>query len=54
MNYKDGDTITYRDTPFEYHEWVTFDGKQAKGFHCDDETLSVSYTHLTLPTRLSV
>ena len=28
MNYKDGDTITYRDIPFEYHEWLTFDGKQ--------------------------
>ena len=39
MNYKNDDIITYRDTPYEYHEWTTFDGKPAKGFHCDDETL---------------
>ena len=39
MNYKSGDIITYRDIPYEYHEWTTFSGKQAKGFNCKDENL---------------
>ena len=37
--YKSGDTITYRDTPYEYHEWTTYNGKQAKGFNCRCENL---------------
>ncbi len=37
--YKSGDTITYRDVPYEYNEWTTFSGKQAKGFNCKDENL---------------
>ena len=37
--YKSGDIITYRDTPYEYHEWTTYNGKQAKGFNCNCETL---------------
>lgn len=37
--YKSGDIITYRDTPYEYQEWTTYNGKQATGFHCNDETL---------------
>ena len=30
--YKPGDIITYRDTPYEYQEWTTYNGKQATGF----------------------
>ena len=37
--YKSGDTITYRDTPYEYQEWTTYNGKQAKGFNCRCENL---------------
>ena len=37
--YKSGDTITYRDTPYTYQEWVTWNGKPAKGFNCNDENL---------------
>ena len=37
--YKPGDIITYRDTPYEYQEWTTYNGKQATGFHCNDKTL---------------
>ena len=27
--------IEYRGVQFEYHEWITFDGNQATGYHCD-------------------
>jgi len=37
--YKQGDIITYRNVPYEYQEWTTWRGKQATGFHCNDETL---------------
>ncbi len=37
--YKSGDIITYRDTPYKYHEWTTYNGKQAKGFNCNCKTL---------------
>ena len=37
--YKSGDIITYRDTPYTYQEWTTYNGKQAKGFNCNCETL---------------
>jgi hypothetical protein len=37
--YKSGDIITYRDTPYTYQEWTTWNGKPAKGFNCNDETL---------------
>lgn len=39
MNYKNGDIITYRDTPYQYHEWTTYSGQQAKGFNCKCENL---------------
>lgn len=50
--YKSGDTITYRDVPYEYKEWTTFSGKPAKGFHCDDKNLlqhvmTVSFSTIT-------
>ena len=28
--------IEYRGVQFEYHEWTTFDGHQATGYHCED------------------
>ena len=28
--------IEYRGVQFEYHEWTTFDGNKATGYHCDD------------------
>lgn len=31
--------IEYRDVQFEYHEWITFDGNKATGYHCNDEKL---------------
>ena len=31
--------ISYRDTKFDYHEWKTWDGKQAHGYKCDDKSL---------------
>lgn len=36
---KSGTKLTYRNIPYEYHEWTTFDGKPAKGFHCDSKVL---------------
>jgi len=26
----------YRNVEFTYHEWTTFDGNQATGYHCED------------------
>ena len=26
---------TYRDIPYEYNEWTTWNGKQASGYSCD-------------------
>ena len=26
----------YRNVKFTYHEWTTFDGNQATGYHCED------------------
>lgn len=37
--YKPGDILTYRNIPYEYQEWTTYDGKLATGFNCNDETL---------------
>ncbi len=31
--------IEYRGVKFEYHEWITFDGNQATGYHCDDKKI---------------
>ena len=31
--------ISYRDIKFIYHEWKTWDGKQAHGYKCDDKSL---------------
>ena len=28
--------IEYRGVQFEYHEWTTFDGNKATGYHCED------------------
>ena len=36
---KNNTIITYRDIPYEYHEWTTYSGKEAKGFNCNCETL---------------
>jgi hypothetical protein len=30
---------TYRNIPYEYKEWVTFSGKPASGFNCNDKNL---------------
>ena len=30
---------TYRNVPFTYHEWTTFDGRLATGYHCEDVKL---------------
>lgn len=37
--YKSGDIITYRDTPYTYQQWKTWNNKDAKGFNCNCETL---------------
>jgi len=29
----------YRNVKFTYHEWTTFDGNQATGYHCEDEKI---------------
>jgi len=29
----------YRDVKFTYHEWTTFDGNQATGYHCEDKKI---------------
>ena len=29
----------YRNVDFTYHEWTTFDGNQATGYHCADEKI---------------
>ena len=29
----------YRNVPFTYYEWTTFDGRLATGYHCDDKKL---------------
>ncbi len=31
--------MNYRNTEYSYHEWITFDGNQATGYHCDDKEL---------------
>ena len=28
--------IEYRGVQFSYNEWITFDGNQATGYHCED------------------
>ena len=34
------DNITeYRGVKFEYHEWTTFDGNKATGYHCEDSLI---------------
>ena len=43
----------YRKIPFTYHEWTTFDGKLATGYHCEDEKLldglnTVSFGAITI------
>ncbi len=29
----------YRNVKFTYHEWTTFDGNQATGYHCEDSKI---------------
>tara|TARA_R100001463_G_scaffold6912_1_gene22337 strand:+ start:93 stop:383 length:291 start_codon:yes stop_codon:yes gene_type:complete len=29
----------YRNVQFTYHEWTTFDGRLATGYHCEDEKI---------------
>ena len=31
--------MNYRNIEYSYHEWITFDGNQAKGYHCGDKEL---------------
>ncbi len=31
--------MNYRNTDYSYHEWITFDGNQATGYHCEDKKL---------------
>jgi len=29
----------YRNIPFQFREWTTWNDKKASGYHCDDESL---------------
>ena len=31
--------MNYRNVEYSYDEWITFDGNQAKGYHCGDKEL---------------
>jgi len=31
--------MNYRNTEYSYHEWITFDGNQATGYHCEDKKI---------------
>ena len=31
--------MNYRNTDYSYHEWITFDGNKATGYHCEDKKL---------------
>tara|TARA_R100001460_G_C3490796_1_gene169322 strand:+ start:408 stop:704 length:297 start_codon:yes stop_codon:yes gene_type:complete len=39
INPIDENTIDYRGIKFYYKEWITYDGKQANGYQCNDTTL---------------
>ena len=31
--------MNYRNIEYSYHEWITFDGNKATGYHCEDKEL---------------
>ena len=31
--------MNYRNTDYSYHEWITFDGNKATGYHCEDKKI---------------
>ena len=50
-DYSNGNTFKYRDTEYKYSEWVTWDGREASGFSCEDKVLLFGLDQIRITAR---
>lgn len=50
-DYSNGNTFKYRSTEYKYSEWVTWDGREASGFSCEDKVLLFGLDQIRITAR---